>query len=865
MGCCGQREKLGDVKAEQKWEYINLSDFRSNSCGPVLSYIFLIVMLIVSVAVYVVDIFTAINLLVFDTWSSSVDPAIPFKVSRWIFGGCIVLSLVLLVHRWLKALRAIRSSGIAASYLDPLAVRLQSIRVGNNGRGWRRFLLFAALTKSKKGVEYIALFTYFAFEGWLRVCFAQGPRQVINAITLYSVMELNLVPTGDNKSSDGTSDFVQFFINIEALAETNKEQVLILSGMLFTLIIWVLHVISLLVGCIFYILFLWHHIPTADGSLKGYCKRKVDKSLHKIVKKKIEKTFKKEEAQRAKEEAKARRKGEKPQEVQRKPTIPVLQNTDNKLPDMPHPTRTNTEATLPPYTSRPPTRNDNPRPSFDRQPTLPNIDNKRPGGPSRSATQASAMSNRSYASNAPLVGGASDMGYADGPAPRNSEDNFSNAPTLLNRTVTGGSQFTQKSFGSQGRSTPGAPMDPLPNQDTNMSYDSMGRPAFQQDSNMSNYDSMGRRTPGPAPMPPPRQNTPMVVDAMGRRNLGPPPPSMGPLRENSPVSFGRQTPVLPPLDTQGRSTPGFFNSPAEYLDRRTPSSAGSRQMPPPGQDIEMSIQTPANPPQPSNNSGYVAFNPSMSRSATPASSQPLGNMPSPTYRNFSTPTTSRPPGDYFSSQSPPRRVGTAPLPMHQMATPPQRLGTAPPQQRGTTPPATYDDTIYDAYREYNSPPGPILPPRAATASPGGWMGPPPRGPPLRENTASPANYGPPPRINTASPATFAPPRAYTASPANFEPPSQINNANPETFVPPPRANTTTPGNYGPPPRSNTAIPATFGAPLRNNTASPAGFRSPPRSNTADPYGGSHNNGGNSQGYQAYPGPGARFNPNQPRY
>lgn len=71
------------------------------------------------------------------------------------------------MYRWMKAVRAIKSGVIAASYLDPLAVRVQSIRMGANGRGWRRFLVFAALTKGRKGNEYVALFTYFSFEGKL--------------------------------------------------------------------------------------------------------------------------------------------------------------------------------------------------------------------------------------------------------------------------------------------------------------------------------------------------------------------------------------------------------------------------------------------------------------------------------------------------------------------------------------------------------------------------------------------------------------------------------------------------------------------------------------------------------------------------
>lgn len=113
---------------------------------------------------YGVDTFTAVNLLAFSRWAGQIEPAIPFAASRWVFAVCIIISFVLLVLRWLRAIRAIRSGSIAKSYLDSLAVRIQSIRMGQNGRGWRRFLVFAELTKDRKGAEYIALFTYFSFE-----------------------------------------------------------------------------------------------------------------------------------------------------------------------------------------------------------------------------------------------------------------------------------------------------------------------------------------------------------------------------------------------------------------------------------------------------------------------------------------------------------------------------------------------------------------------------------------------------------------------------------------------------------------------------------------------------------------------------
>lgn len=125
--------------------------------------------LFVSVAVYAVDTFTAVNLLIFSRWSSQIKPKIPFNISRWIFAGCIIASFVLLAFRWIRTIRVMRSGSIAESYLDPLAVRVQSIRVGKS-QGYRRFLVFAELTKSKKGADYVALFAYFSFEGSIIPC-----------------------------------------------------------------------------------------------------------------------------------------------------------------------------------------------------------------------------------------------------------------------------------------------------------------------------------------------------------------------------------------------------------------------------------------------------------------------------------------------------------------------------------------------------------------------------------------------------------------------------------------------------------------------------------------------------------------------
>ncbi|EMR67857.1 putative pheromone-regulated membrane protein [Eutypa lata UCREL1] len=164
MGLFGGRTEV-EPRPEQKWDAISLRDFKSSSVWTALAYGYLHFGVILSVAVYGVDTFTAINLLAFDTWSSTVQPSqiIPFSISKWLFTGAIIASFINLILEHIRSLRVRNRGNVAECYLDNLAVRMESLRWGK-GQGWRRFLVFAELTKSKKGAEYVALFTYFSFQ-----------------------------------------------------------------------------------------------------------------------------------------------------------------------------------------------------------------------------------------------------------------------------------------------------------------------------------------------------------------------------------------------------------------------------------------------------------------------------------------------------------------------------------------------------------------------------------------------------------------------------------------------------------------------------------------------------------------------------
>ncbi|GIZ39020.1 hypothetical protein CKM354_000241200 [Cercospora kikuchii] len=410
MGCLGDREK-GPSEQSQKWDYLNLSDFRCTSFWTYLAYVWLWFMALVGIAVYAVDTFTAVNLLAFDRWSSEVKPALDFKYSKWIFAICILLSWALCFYEWIRALRIIKRGGVAESFLDSLAVNIQSMRP----QGFKRFLVFEALTKSRKGADYVALFVYFSFHTAIRVILAEGPRVGVNAMTLYAVLQADLVPAAD---ADHNS-FEQFFINIGALWNKDQRQALIYFAMLFTMVIWVFSALSLIASAILYICFLWHYIPQRDGRLSVYCRRKADKRLERIVSSKVQKAIEDEERKKRKEEEKAelrrQKTGEMPPSVakigiKKQPTLPNLGspdiNNDDKQSEFTL-QRQGTDAsvaTLPPYSTKD---------RMQRQPTLPDLGEERPPM-NRTNTGASAWSNApSYTTEAPLLHNASMPGQSE--------------------------------------------------------------------------------------------------------------------------------------------------------------------------------------------------------------------------------------------------------------------------------------------------------------------------------------------------------------------------------------------------------------------------------------------------------------------
>ncbi|EKV16294.1 pheromone-regulated membrane protein [Penicillium digitatum] len=647
MLCGGDREK-GDVAMEEKWDYVNLDDFKSESCLTPFSYFFIWVLLFISIAVYGVDTFTAINLLAFSRWSGRVQPAIPFNISRWIFAACIIASLVLLAYRWIHAIRAIRSGSITRSFLDPLAVRIQSVRFGQRGRGYRRFLVFAELTKNRKAAEYVALYAYFSFQFWMNTIFADGPRQVLNAITLYSVMQMDLMPGGKNAAhDDGNSSVVQFFHNVKILAEDNTLQAVVLFGMLFTLIVWVISVLKLMSAIVLYLIFLFHHIPAEDGSLSRYCRRKVGQRLKRIVHRKNNKAL---------------AKGLKLQN--RAPTQPMLATVSNpslpslsgdKVPTVASLSRSTTETTLPPYSR-------SNLSALAQNPTLPNLEFDAKPTLARTGTSTSAISE-----TVSLTGNAAGMGYTplDGrnptlptlppvpPLP----------PTIPSRMATPQSRASPVPYGNGDRNSPGPgyrnltdSSDSRPNQSHTPMPDYVSTDMHASDDyDDFNHDHVRAHY---NPYSPPRgtygeeDEYGQIFEAPGGQRGAPSEQqdyySQDPYLTRSCASASTGEMPTPyrhtPANTDGTPVPYECNAPASYQTMLPPQAATYT---PPSPRMYTSAKSATTASQ---TGGYIAFNPSMAYNAPQTHPRGAPGPSSCTRANTASPSAMHrgPPGHTFN-------------------------------------------------------------------------------------------------------------------------------------------------------------------------------------------------------------------------
>ncbi|KIY73641.1 hypothetical protein CYLTODRAFT_416671 [Cylindrobasidium torrendii FP15055 ss-10] len=258
-----------EIVPDHKFDFVDTREFVDNGCFMRLKYFWLYLIVLKSFAVYIVDIYTATTMLSSTTWSNEIFNncedlgciTIPFQTGKWLFVGCIIFSFLLLGYESYKAKKIVASRDISYAFTNIQANNYYSIR------SYPHFCFFDHISNSTKTSDDFAFFVFFTFKSWKRVLLADGPRQTINALTLYAVY---LVHVDDGPWYDVTKYFIGNSASTTGITLSTFFTVLVFFGSLLLLIVAGLCYVPLL--C---------HIR---GNLKEYCCHKVDKRIDTVIK-----------------------------------------------------------------------------------------------------------------------------------------------------------------------------------------------------------------------------------------------------------------------------------------------------------------------------------------------------------------------------------------------------------------------------------------------------------------------------------------------------------------------------------------------------------------------------------------------------
>jgi len=258
---------------DHKFDFIDTRDYHSKAIGIRLQYLWVYILVIKSFLVYISDIYTATTMLTSQDWANKIftacqDPrgcvAIPFPVAKWLFVGCIIFSFLLLAYEARKAKKIIASRDISFAFTNVMAQNYYSLR------SYDHFCFFCHINDSTKKKDDFAFFIFFTFKDWKRLLLADGPRQTINGLTLYSFI-------ASKSHEPGAWWFLPKYFSKDDMV-TNG----LLVSIIFTVTVFIGSLLLLIIAAILYIPLLCY----IQGNLKEYCCHKVDKRISELIQRK---------------------------------------------------------------------------------------------------------------------------------------------------------------------------------------------------------------------------------------------------------------------------------------------------------------------------------------------------------------------------------------------------------------------------------------------------------------------------------------------------------------------------------------------------------------------------------------------------
>ncbi|CAG8575343.1 1758_t:CDS:2 [Funneliformis caledonium] len=246
-----KREKVQD----HKFDFVDVQEFEKDDFISKIKYSFVFFIVLKSVLVYIADIYNAGALLVTDKWAGGVKPKIPFIISKWIVVGSIFISFVLLLLEVRKARLIVASRDISFAFTSIVAYRYYTLT------SYAHWCFFQEIRNQQKGQDKIAFFVFFSFKGWKRLLFCDGPRQVINAMTLFTIF----------KEKGFTSNFAAYGPIFTRAS---------MGVIIFTVSMFIISACLLLFAFLLYLPLLCK----IRGNLKEYCCHLIDKRISELLK-----------------------------------------------------------------------------------------------------------------------------------------------------------------------------------------------------------------------------------------------------------------------------------------------------------------------------------------------------------------------------------------------------------------------------------------------------------------------------------------------------------------------------------------------------------------------------------------------------
>lgn len=165
FGCCGKAKWKREIVVDHKFDYIDIDEYRSSSCGVRFKYFLIYLLTFRSVFTFISDILTVTFLYMYrgngteGSVLKNLNNDVVISIAPYVYLGCLVMSVLLFFYDCHKSYKIIKSREISFAFTNAMAFRYYSIR------WYSYFCFFERITHMQKSKDQMALFVYFSLKG----------------------------------------------------------------------------------------------------------------------------------------------------------------------------------------------------------------------------------------------------------------------------------------------------------------------------------------------------------------------------------------------------------------------------------------------------------------------------------------------------------------------------------------------------------------------------------------------------------------------------------------------------------------------------------------------------------------------------